>query len=66
MEENSDNEKFDAFEFNTDDEAVELVSEKFVDKFTSNPASLYLQPGKSFLQKPFFGGRGKFQFFKCL
>ncbi|RZC55645.1 hypothetical protein C5167_014510 [Papaver somniferum] len=44
MEENSDNEKFDAFEFNTDDEAVELVSEKFVDKFTSNPASLYLQP----------------------
>lgn len=47
MEENSDNEKFDAFEFNTDDEAVELVSEKFVDKFTSNPASLYLQPVSS-------------------
>ncbi|KAI3908783.1 hypothetical protein MKW98_029333 [Papaver atlanticum] len=42
MEESLDNEKFNAFEFNTDDEAVELDSVKCVDKFTSNPTSLYL------------------------
>ncbi|KAI3913323.1 hypothetical protein MKX01_011809, partial [Papaver californicum] len=47
MEESSDNEKFDAFDFNTDDEAVDLVSEKYVEKFTSNPASSFLQPVSS-------------------
>ncbi|MCL7022717.1 hypothetical protein MKW94_005281 [Papaver nudicaule] len=45
MEENSDNEKLDAFGFTTDDEAVELVAGEYIRKLPTNPASsLLLEP----------------------